>query len=165
VTHSGSEISLLGNIAPTIKVVSLDPGKTTGWACATIAPDKPIYLDYDQRMFSHAQLFRFLDSHSPDFVVCESFEYRNRQRDNLELISREYIGVAKLYCEIREKPRLCMQTAAQGKGFFNDTKLRQMKLHQSSPSHGRDAARHLLHWFNFGGGYKFNTKQPIALKR
>jgi hypothetical protein len=139
------------------KFVSLDPGITTGYSLAILDGDS-LYISYDQDKFSHRELYNVLDGIEPDEVICESFEYRNNQhRDNLELYSLEMIGVVRLYCDP------VMQNAAKGKGFYSDEKLRRMGLYVRGLDHGRDAARHLLHWFTFGPGYRYN-KPGVEIK-
>jgi len=56
-----------------------------------------------------------------------------------------------------------MQKAAVGKSYWSDAKLKESKLYNESFHHGRDAARHLLHWLTFGYGYQF-TKDPPSLE-
>jgi hypothetical protein len=132
------------------KFVALDPGITTGYSLA-ILDQRILYVSCDQEKFSHRELWDFLNEIQPDHVICESFEYRNNNhRDNLELYSLEMIGITKLFCDP------VMQNAAKGKGFYTDNKLKKMELYVPGKGHGRDAMRHLLHWFTFGSGYKYN---------
>jgi hypothetical protein len=75
--------------------------------------------------------------------VTESFEFRQgKQRAGIELVSREYIGVVQLWCDNNEQI-LHQQTAALGKGFVNDPKLKALNLWSSS-KHSRDATRHAI---------------------
>lgn len=134
------------------KFVALDPGITTGYSLM-IHTEEVCYISCDEEKFSHRELWDFLYEIEPDHVVCESFEYRNnRHRDNLELYSLEMIGVIKLYCDPS------MQTASKGKGFYTDTKLKKLGLYIPGRGHGRDAMRHLLHWYTFGPGFQYNRK-------
>jgi hypothetical protein len=135
-----------------LKFVALDPGITTGFSLAIIE-QSTLFISCDQEKFSHRNLYDFLTEIAPDHVICESFEYRNtRHRDNLELYSLEMIGIVKLYCEP------VMQHAAKGKGFYTDEKLKKLDLYVPGKQHGRDAMRHLLHWYTFGPGYIYNPK-------
>lgn len=143
-----------------IKVVALDPGVTTGFALGLITNDK-FWVGYDQEKLSHRNLFQLLAEIDAPYVICESFEFRQKAREGLELFSCELIGVVKLF----DATNLCMQTAAQGKGHYNDIKLKKMDLYVPGKDHGRDALRHLLHWFTFSNGFQFNKKQPILLAR
>lgn len=144
------------------KIVTLDPGITTGYTLAAIC-DK-FYIACEEAILSHRQLFELLLKSQPNTVVCESFEYRNtKSKDNVELYPRELIGIARLYCEMYPMTKLYMQTPAQGKGFYTDDKLRKLGIYKKGCHHGRDAVRHLMHWYTFGAGFQFNTKQPLLL--
>jgi hypothetical protein len=137
------------------KIVSLDPGGTTGyavyhrdgteqerfnryggtWTWGHLGPD-----DHHEDLFALLCLNYTKDM----IVVCESFEFRqNRQRDNINLMSREYIGVAKLFGQ-REDTPVVFQSAAQGKGFVSDEKLKVMGLYIPGKKHAMDAMRHLV---------------------
>ncbi|HEY1248636.1 MAG TPA: hypothetical protein VGE97_06595 [Nitrososphaera sp.] len=141
-----------------LKIASFDPGITTGFSLA-ILDGATLFLACDEEKLSHRNLFDLLEEYAPQHVVCESFEYRNtRHRDNLELFSLELIGVIKLF-----DPNVNLQNAAKGKGFYNDQKLKSMGLYVPGRNHGRDALRHLLHWWTFGPGYKYNVKGNVML--
>jgi hypothetical protein len=90
----------------------------------------------------------------PDVIICESFEYRKGLRDNLVLVSREYIGVVKLFVQRYPAVQLVMQTAAYGamdKGnFWTSDKLKKVELYDSHYApHGMDATCHLLQYLTF----------------
>ncbi|HVI80647.1 MAG TPA: hypothetical protein VM715_21360 [Candidatus Acidoferrum sp.] len=149
------------------RVIALDPGGITGWATYTAeriedTEGKAEY--YDEEWYQgqlegddhHERLYRLLElSRVEDYrIVCESFEFRNmdrRHRDNINLMSREYIGVAKLYHQT-ENVSLFMQGAGLAKGFIPDTgsqankKLRDAGLWKSGWPHAMDATRHLLYY-------------------
>lgn len=142
-----------------MKIIALDPGGTTGWATyddrvpegvskfnmGQIGPDE-----------HHQELDVLLGQQSADdyYVVCESFEYRKGLRDNLVLVSCEYIGVTKLFC-VRTSVPLKLQTAAVGKGFFwpadrkkgRTDRLLQLGFNPTYETrHQHDALRHLLQY-------------------
>lgn len=139
------------------RIVALDPGGTTGWAmweegpltlqshstsdrfnCGQIGPDE-----------HHKQLWDFLGTmQTHDFtIVCESFEFRQgKQRHNINLMSKEYIGVAKLFAAERMDTPVVFQTAALGKGFVSDAKLKAMGLYHPGHKHAMDAIRHLVYY-------------------
>jgi hypothetical protein len=163
------------------RVLALDPGGTTGWATYTakripvgglITEGPAEYEYYDEKWACgqigpdehHYKLDRFLGHmHTQEFiVVCESFEFRNldrRDRDNLNLMSREYIGVVKQWHQALEPEgydtsgvKLVFQTAAQAKGFIPDKgpqankKIKDAGLWYPNQKHAMDATRHLL-WY------------------
>lgn len=126
-------------------IIGLDPGGTTGWAS----------LDTNSGEWTHSQLGphehhleleKCLESVLPrkmHALVCESFEYRRDQRDNVQLVSREYIGVVKLFAQKYGTP-VVFQTASQGKAFWKDEKLKLCNLHVPGNPHANDATRHVL---------------------
>jgi hypothetical protein len=153
------------------RVLALDPGGTTGWATYTAekmwigdlpAEEKVEYYDEKwacgqiEHQDHHNALDQFLGFMQTEafVIVCESFEFRNtdrRHRDNISLISREYIGVVMRFCQERHlKP--VMQTATLAKGFIPDKgpqankKIREAGLWYPNSPHAMDATRHLL-WY------------------
>jgi hypothetical protein len=146
-----------------MQVLAIDPGITTGYVNARISAASPIILVCDQSRMDHKQFWTFLQNIHPDLIVCESFEYRSRARDNLELYSRELIGIANLYNQLNHDTKLIMQTAAQAKGHFSNGQLTSLKVYKKGKEHGRDAMRHFLYWFNFGHGFQYNVAQELHL--
>lgn len=122
-----------------MRIIALDPGGTTGW-CLVNA--KGLIIDYGQLVDEHhAKLYDLLTNEHPDTVICERFMHR--QTLGVDQTALEYIGVAKLWCEIEQVP-LVMQTAAQAKGFWTDTKLKDINLYKANKRHAMDAIRHAL---------------------
>lgn len=130
-------------------VVALDPGGTTGYAVwhggqsfyhGQMGPD-----EHHHDLWNYLAKLKTAGGDEDLTIVCESFEFRqNRQRDNIELISKEYIGVVKLFRESYHTP-VVFQTAALGKGFITDEKLKAMGIWKVTMGerHARDAYRHL----------------------
>lgn len=158
-----------------MRILALDPGGTTGWAYVDIIPFVQNYIEvngveeiksklpvledlkFHYGQFNeknhHDDLYRLLHKlYEPHYtVVSESFEYRNASRPGLELISVEYIGVAKLFCE-RQKVPLILQTASMGKvrdkdtAFIKPSNLKKLGLWSSGQGHAMDALGHLLYY-------------------
>lgn len=146
------------------RVMSLDPGGTTGVAQCFF--DGGILTSVDQLEFKsyelgpdehHEDLWHTLNYWNITQLVCESFEFRqhidkDKAKHKVELISREYIGIAKLFAEINVVP-FSMHTASAAKGLIpdkgpqKDVKLKQLGWNNSSPgNHANDAARHLVYY-------------------
>lgn len=138
-----------------IRVVSLDPGRTTGHAVGEIE-DGLMRVRCGQTEFDHIMLFQQLQLLKPDMVICEEFEFRNRARKGLDLYPRELLGVCELYCQLEKKP-LFRQKAMEGMGFYSNDKLKRDGLYIKAKPHAMDGLRHLLHWFTFGYGFQYNT--------
>lgn len=129
------------------KIIALDPGGTTGWAMLIPTASTPtILVGQIGPHEHHKDLWKFLTKEEPDVIVNEAFVYQKRDRVNL--MSREYIGVAKLYHQLTGTPFL-QWTASEGKFFWTDKKLEQLGL-LSRPldkfAHQNDATRHLLYY-------------------
>ncbi len=122
----------------TIKILSLDPGITTG--IATLDFSDAVHAD--QVKCDHRAFFDFLVGYDPDSIIFERFVYQ--RRDKVELWPVEVIGIIRLYSEQFEVP-LYAQTPSQAKNLWTDDKLKKLKLWQPGLGHGMDAVRHLLY--------------------
>jgi len=145
-----------------LKVVSLDPGGTTGHATGLI-DDGLMTIVSGQDRFTHRDLWLQLNVSKPQVLVCESFDYRRSGRGRtpakVDLYPRELIGICNLYVQMIDRCELVMQKPSEGKsGYFNDRKLREDDLYKIARPHANDAVRHLLQWFTFGKGYQYNTR-------
>jgi hypothetical protein len=157
-----------------IKVHCFDPGITTGYATGIIETGKPMGVVSGQAKWNEFQLYVELKRSKPDIIIYETFEYRNpRHRkdwaDNVELFPRNLIGVMNLYVHERASQGTSIgcytQTPAQGKGYYSDVLLRKFDVYKIANPHANDAMRHLLHWFTFGAGFKYDNKkgfEPLA---
>jgi hypothetical protein len=160
-----------------LSIVALDPGGSTGWAsydCEVLRDQGqfvPTFEYYEEKWNSgeigpdahHTSLWNLLGLKRAQnyVVVCESFEYRKGLRDNVVLVSLEYIGVAKLFVDMEPQTPttpmwIHMQTAAEGKGFWypkipgtqkrDASKLKAVGKYRPGQTHANDAMAHLLHY-------------------
>lgn len=165
-----------------LTILGLDPGGTTGWcmyraSIPTVDPSLgPVEFLDEKWLYGelgpgahHLQLHDFLAfMHTDNFIiVCESFEFRQgKQRDNIVLDSKEYIGIVKLYgqtCETTHHsvslPEIVFQTASYGKGFWypkaqgtqrrDATKLKAIGMYHPGSTHMNDATAHVLQYLTF----------------
>jgi hypothetical protein len=149
----------------TVKVIALDPGRTTGYAVGTINDGK-LGVVSGQAVWDEYQLYSQLKFANPDIIIYESFQYRNKL-DRADLYPCYLIGVINLYgaeraTQVRElldhRPVvLYEQTPAQGKSYFADKQLKDSNVYKVGNPHANDAMRHILHWWTFGAGYRYNT--------
>jgi len=138
-----------------LKVIALDPGRTTGYAYGEKYRND-LKISYYQAEWDHLNLYGFLEDSPHDYIVCESFEFRQGKQTGVDLYPCELIGVVNYFDQrVNVQSRLYMQTAAQGKGYYDNDKLKAMDLYKRGLQHGRDACRHLLYWFYFGSGFRF----------
>lgn len=146
-----------------IRIISLDPGRTTGFALAFVEDYKP-FIAYSQDALSHKEFWTLLYSSyngrsgapSALHVICESFHFR-RGKTGIDLYPCELIGVLHYFVAQHPPVRLYFQEpSVQGKhAYFTDAKLKEMRLYQKEFEHGRSAVKHLLHWLQFGHGASF----------
>ena len=147
-----------------IKVIALDPGITTGYVSGLIEDGK-LKLASGQAKWNELGLYSQLCIGKPDIIVYERFEYRSVKHgsygdlSNVELFPRNLIGVINLYAQQNEitcYPQ--MPTSALGKNaYFSDNKLKTAGVYKVANPHANDAMRHILQWWQFGAGYRYNT--------
>jgi hypothetical protein len=159
-----------------VKVIALDPGGTTGWAKGLIREDEGImYVASGQDVWNHVELWDNLTIIKPKIIVCERFDFRKRgvkQEEAANLISRELIGVVELYYQLanrlipEENVQLYMQMPAEALGGYwsEDNRLKEDKVFRAGRPHANDAMRHLLQWFMFKEGFKYNKKGFLPLE-
>lgn len=146
-----------------MKAVAIDPGGTTGYAVGLIE-DGRMKVSTGQAVFTHLSLYNQLVLSSPHIIVCESFDFRRRSQLGVNLFPKELIGVVELYAQQRATDNedhgveLCYQKPGNVLGqFYTDDVLKKDRLYKTGRPHANDACRHLLHWFTFGSGFKYNT--------
>lgn len=125
-------------------ILGIDPGETTG-ICIYTTHSRLWEFDQLGPHDHHNDLWRLMNSCQPDWVVCESFTKRPNNPAAI-LISMEYIGVVKLWCEMIGRP-LHLQSVSDAKNVWPNRKLQKLgikNLPPATPAHRRDAMRHVL---------------------
>ncbi len=130
-------------------LMALDPGGSTGWCFATRSDtgwSDIIYGTLDTAEH-HDALWDMLDKIRPDVIVCENFNYRRNDIDkgvSVELVSREYIGIVKLWCRKNRVSFVLQQPPDMA--LWSDDMLRRAGLWIPGKGnrHARDAMRHFL---------------------
>lgn len=149
-------------------ILALDPGKTTGICLATLT-DK-LYVAPHQDMLTLGATYNllrwFCDARSNNtHIIYEDFEYRNNARMGLNLVPVKVIGIIELFKEWHEPfVTFTKQSAATGKAFYNDDRLKELGVYAVGKQHGRDATRHLLQWANFGAGGQYMNINEIQME-
>jgi hypothetical protein len=137
------------------RVLSVDPGVTTGYCYGNVEGGKLTYYPF-QIVDDVDDLWARLQKFDPKYIVIEDFEFRGGARKGLNIFPVQLIGVARLYSlHPKTDCALFVQKAATGKGYYTDAILKQRGLYKRGLPHGMDASRHLLQWFTFGFGHKF----------
>lgn len=146
-----------------LKVLTIDPGETSGYAHGIISKGEMV-IATGQNKWTGLELLDHVKWFDPDIILYETFDFRRSpkaQRDRVNLYAKELIGVIKLHAEIEDKVDLQTQTPAQVMGkiaYFNHGRLKSIGIYKPGMKHANEAVRHLLYWFEFGQGYKYNKK-------
>lgn len=132
-----------------MKIVSLDPGESTGWCTKDI---ESAQLAAGTLPKDHLQVFLWLQQQKPDLVVCESFHLFPGKAQSLSWNSFypcEVIGIIKLYCMLYSV-ELVMQAPGVKKyagGLQSDWHvLQQGMLKGHVTEHAKDAYMHLKYF-------------------
>lgn len=149
--------------------MALDPGGTDGWSSFQVDESygSPIWKDNLRKHFQFGQLGNNVEHHlllwkllmheNPNTVICERFD--NRDNEFAQIMSREYIGIVKLWCEMFKR-ELVMQGADQAKTWTTDRKLECLGLMLEPRTvwrHANDSTRHLVYWICL----KSNQRMPL----
>ena len=142
-----------------MKILSIDPGGTTGWCTFEIGFDRngaPLwnptvaehFCDVGQLTIPehHNNLRKLMHVQNPDIIVCERFE--KRQNDFSLLISVEYIGVVKQFAQQTNKT-LVMQGASEALKWCSMDKMNILELALTPYQTWKDAnaaRKHLLYF-------------------
>lgn len=141
-------------------IFACDPGGTTGWASWNKADgfdggqlgSDGHHIELWNLLSQLYHIFVEINDDGPMYVISESFEFRNNvdtkdRRKGLELISRDYIGIMKLFASLNANVTYIEQMPAHAKSFITDEKLERMDLIKKpkhTNRHEHDALRHLL---------------------
>jgi hypothetical protein len=141
-----------------MKIVSLDPGGTTGyahfdsetetWGVGEIKTDSGEH-HHALWTFLHDELYKHPENERR--VVCERFD--NTGNEAALLISAEYIGVVKLFCIMNRTELFMSNRSNKDVTFLKGNELKRFQVWSGS-KHARDAARHLIHYRIFELGEK-----------
>lgn len=124
-----------------MRILSLDPGKTTG--VASVHDDAIVTGEFDWRQLC-VQLQRLVQV--VDLVVAERFTINQRTVRNTQAPwSLEVIGAVRYVTGLQPFPvPFELQSPADAKTFATDAKLRERGWWTPGKPHANDAARHAL---------------------
>jgi hypothetical protein len=130
----------------TVEIVALDPGVTTGVATYQFVNGKDIFRSFhiEPRIYPHPHetLYDMLCALGEKTLIYEAFHFRQGM-DGAVFTGVEYIGVIELVGQLN-----CLEvvkiTPSDGKGFWDDKKLRAIGAHKPGHIHANDAMRVLL---------------------
>lgn len=139
----------LGKQLPSLSVLGLDPGNTTGWS---FWEDGQLIQCGEVKLHHTANIVDLLYSFTQidQFVVEEYRIYPNRAKQHIghDLFTPRIIGAIEAYAYMKNIP-LKFQPASLGKSHFTDQRLKALGLFQKGYRHANDAIRHVAHWYIF----------------
>ena len=149
------------------RIIAIDPGVTTGICTARLKADY-LFVTPNQVKATLAQMYTILNDFigvgsTQTHVIYEDFEYRNQARAGLDLTPVKIIGVIQLIqeCNRTGSTIFYRQTAAMGKAYYSDDKLKELGIYKKGVPHGMDATRHLMHWLEFRAGAQYTPEGLI----
>jgi len=133
------------------KLLSIDPGETTGWA---------IFIEGQLEDYGHINIIedgfysiRYLFKEDwYNYIVVEDYKvypHRLKEHSLSALITPRVIGAVE-YIANEKETKLSFQMAGTAKGFVTNDKLRQWGYWIKGQKHSRDAIRHGCYWLLFG---------------
>lgn len=138
------------NKVPPARLLSLDPGETTGWS---IYKGPVLYhgdqLETKDNMFNN--VIELLDATDPTHIICEDYKvYAHKLKDHswASLHTPQLIGAIRMLAYQRNIP-VFFQMAQQAKGFCTDDKLKKWGYYKTGLRHGRDSIRHGCYFLLF----------------
>lgn len=140
------------------KVVAIDPGDHIGWATfedGILTGHGVHFSPANTHLRNIEWLNDFIHVARPTVVVCEDYRiYRTKASAhiNSNVPTLKLIGAIEIVCNQLDI-MLVMQSAAEGKGFVTDKRLKAWGFPPAifrSP-HSADAVRHGVHYLLFGG--------------
>lgn len=135
---------------PPARLMSLDPGETTGWAFfegGDLADSGETGPD-DTMIETHDLIYDL----EPDMLVIEDYKiygWKANTHQWSSLFTPRLIGAIELTCILYDID-IHKQMAQEAKGFCTNKKLKQWNYYKTGKPHVRDAIRHGCYWLVFG---------------
>lgn len=139
------------DFVPPARLLSLDPGETTGWAVfehgELTAAGQALTMAN-----GWTEIDRLFADIQPTMVIYENYrvyEHKLSRHANSEVYTLRLVGVIEYLCDVKHKIPYYNQMAHQAKGFVSDEKLKQWNYYKTGMKHGRDAIRHGCYFLLF----------------
>lgn len=123
-------------------IAGFDPGTTTGMSMLTNNVISSTQIRPENYPHPHESLYDVLSAIKPKKIVYEQFHFRQGM-DGAVFKGIEYIGVMELWAQ-HNYVEVITITPSDGKGFWDDRKLKALGLYKPAFIHGMDAIRVLL---------------------
>jgi hypothetical protein len=139
------------------RLLSLDPGQTTGYAVWECLSQSVVLLDAGQ-LYTWAKedidvrpLNAIISKYGPTHTVLESYqiyEWKNKDHSWSQVPTIQVIGGIKVLCQWNNIT-YSQQTAQVAKQFVTDEKLEAWGYYKPGVRHARDAIRHGCYYLLF----------------
>lgn len=154
------------NFDPPKRLISLDPGETTGLAIfengKLVQQDQ---LNTKTIPIGVQTLNRILDGEET-MVVFEDYRVYGHKTEShawAGLHTPQLIGVIRTFCTLRDMPTFT-QMATFAKGFATDPKLKEWGMYSVGQKHARDAVRHGTYYMLFNQGKILDHNNSLEVK-
>ncbi len=141
-----------------MKILSIDPGETTGYVILEFKGKKiPLIPSTREILIGSGEiklwvgLEELISFHQPKVIIYESFKlypWKTKSQSWSNFLTVEVIGIIKYLCETKFCLKLVEQTPSLKK-FYDDKKLKKCNLYKNFSPHIRDALRHGLYYLDF----------------
>ncbi len=136
------------------RLLSFDPGHTTGWAFFVgITLVEAGEIDTTSIPLATNTITELLDSYLPNAVVIEDYriyKWRAKHHAGSNLLTARVIGCIETLSSMSLIADVFKQPANIAKGFCTDTKLKEWGYYRKGLKHARDATRHGCYFLMFG---------------
>lgn len=142
-----------GDAVHSLKLLSLDPGETTGVAVFQgLVLSDALQLPTGLMPLAAQTVYHYILKIDPKVVVMEDYKvyaWKANQHKWAELHTPKLIGAIQFACAELGIP-LFLQSAQTGKGFCTDERLKEWGFYRAAHRHANDAIRHACQWLMFG---------------
>ncbi len=124
------------------EIAAFDPGVMTGIAAFDGKEFRSFQIEPRLYPHPHEALFDTLSGMQPETIIYEAFHFRQNMK-GVVFTGVEYIGVIELFAQLNYIPVIVI-TPSDGKGFWDDRKLKAIGVHNPGHIHANDAMRLIL---------------------
>jgi hypothetical protein len=129
-----------------LRIISIDPGGTTGYVVAQVDNEVIDLLEYGQLQEFYG-LDRIFQTYKPDICIVEDFRLFTQKALSLSgqrLPAPQVIGVVRYLCYVHDI-KLVYQTPAEKEWATKD----KLSPYRVKGTHAKDALRHLLYYWRW----------------
>jgi hypothetical protein len=138
-----------------MRIVAIDPGKTTGMTLVTFRSGETIFESSCQ--VKQDKVWISLDNYKADVIVLEKFI--GYPKVKMDFTPVEVMGIVREWCRQHDID-LVEQTPSQAKHYYTDVRLKERELYIKGMPHANDAMRHALYYLEVTRKEGIRAKAP-----